>query len=204
VSAVAAAGVVSLHVAGPEAPWTGVGLRVENGWSWIGGTALRFDASDAPAALTGWTLLGDGGASSIDGLATQWVPDADLASWEHPLGARSFDHVVVMTSSLERTCGAIERETGAPLKRVREAGAVRQGFHRIGAMVVEVVESAQVRAGTASFWGFVLVVDDLDAAASGLGEDVVSPPKDAVQPGRRIATFRRAAGLVLPTALMSA
>ncbi len=200
---VLAAGVVSLHVAGPVDPWSAIGLRVEDGRSCIGGTALQFDAPDAPPALTGWTLFGDGGAPSIDGLATQWSVDAGPTSWDHPLGARSFDHVVVMTSSLERTCGAIERETGALLKRVREAGAVRQGFHRIGAMIVEVVESAQVQSPTASFWGFVLVVDDLDSAVARLGDDMLSPPKDAVQPGRRIATFRRGAGLVLPIALMT-
>ena len=52
-----------------------------------------------------------------------------------------FDHVVVMTSSLERTCGAIESATGESLRRIREAGPVRQGFHRLGQLIVEVVET---------------------------------------------------------------
>ena len=51
---------------------------------------------------------------------------------EHPLGAIGLDHVVVTTDSLERTCAAIEAATGAPLKRVREVGEIRQGFHRLG------------------------------------------------------------------------
>jgi hypothetical protein len=55
----------------------------------------------------------------------------------------------------------------------------------------------------ASFWGFVLNVADIDAAFERLGPDVLSPPKQAVQPGRRIASFRSAAGLGAPIALMT-
>ena len=47
-------------------------------------------------------------------------------------GAIGLDHVVVTTDSLERTCGAIADATGAPLRRVREVGEIRQGFHRLG------------------------------------------------------------------------
>jgi hypothetical protein len=56
--------------------------------------------------------------------------------------------------------------------------------------------------GPASLWGFVLNVQDLDGIAAHLGPDVLSPPKPAVQPGRRIATFRSAAALGVPVALM--
>jgi hypothetical protein len=119
------------------------------------------------------------------------------------LAGSRFDHLVVMTSSLERTCGAIEAATGEPLKRIREAGPIRQGFHRLGGLIVEVVETAQVTADHASFWGFVLIVDDLHAVCGELGPDVISVPKQAVQPGRWIATFRSSAGLGLPTALMT-
>jgi hypothetical protein len=47
-----------------------------------------------------------------------------------------------------------------------------------------------------------LVVDDLDAAARLLG-DRLGRIKEAVQPGRRIATVRQAAGIGVPLALMS-
>jgi hypothetical protein len=46
------------------------------------------------------------------------------------------------------------------------------------------------------------VVDDLEAAAERLG-DRLGRVKDAVQPGRRIATVRREAGLGVPLALMT-
>ena len=49
----------------------------------------------------------------------------------------------------------------------------------------------------------LLIVDDLDAACDLIGPDRISPPKDAVQPGRRIATVRSDAGLEIPVALMT-
>ena len=49
----------------------------------------------------------------------------------------------------------------------------------------------------------MLNVDDLDGVAERLGPDVLSPPKQAVQKGRLISTFRTSAGLGLPTALMT-
>lgn len=47
-----------------------------------------------------------------------------------------------------------------------------------------------------------MIAPDLEATVAGLG-DRVSEIRDAVQPGRRIATLRRAAGLSVPIALMS-
>ena len=123
----------------------------------------------------------------------------------HPLGASGLDHLVVLTADLERTSAAIAEATGCELRRVREVGAMRQGFHRIGrgGLIVELVERPDLPDGPASFWGLVLIVDDLDAACELIGTDRISPPKDAVQPGRRIATIRGDVGLGLPVALMT-
>ena len=46
-------------------------------------------------------------------------------------------------------------------------------------------------------------VADLDGLCERLGPSVISPAKDAVQPGRRIATVRAEIGLGLPVALMT-
>lgn len=83
---------------------------------------------------------------------------------------------------------------------------MRQGFHRIGrsGLIVEVVSRPDIPDGPATFWGLVLNVDDLDAACERIGADRVSPPKDAVQPGRRIATLSAELDLGLPVALMTA
>lgn len=166
------------------------------------------------SGVTSWLLASaPSPVASIDGLSTLHLPegavlptagpDAVIASGSLALDVAGFDHLVINTDDLERTCGAIEAATGAPLKRVREVGAMRQGFHRLGEVVLEVVTHPQVPAGPASFWGFVINVGNLDDAAAHLGPDVISPAKDAVQPGRRIATFRVEAGLGLPVALMT-
>ena len=110
-----------------------------------------------------------------------------------------------MTPSLDRTCGAISERLGLPLKRIREVGGgVRQGFHRAGPVIVEVVERPDIDAGaTARLWGLVFNVSDLDRAVADLGPDVIGEPRDAVQKGRRIATVRAEAGLGVPLALMT-
>jgi hypothetical protein len=52
-------------------------------------------------------------------------------------------------------------------------------------------------------FGLALVADDLDATAAQLGE-LLSTPKPAVQPGRRIAGLRGAqVGISVPVAVMS-
>ncbi len=54
----------------------------------------------------------------------------------------------------------------------------------------------------ARLWGISFLVADMDATAAFLG-DLLGTPRDAVQPGRRIATLRREAGLGPAIAFMS-
>jgi hypothetical protein len=187
---------------GPPEPWRRLGLVVSDGLIPFHGTGIRI-IGGAPG-LTGWTLSGiDDAVADIDGLVTDVVPAPNPVFVVHPLGAVDLDHVVITTSSLERTSGAITDATGAELKRVREVGDVRQGFHRLGGLIVEVVERAGLADGAAALWGVVINVDDIDAACRQIGPDLVSEPRPAVQPGRSIATVRAAAGLGTAVALMS-
>jgi hypothetical protein len=55
---------------------------------------------------------------------------------------------------------------------------------------------------TVAVWGLAFVAPDLDATVAGLG-DRVSEIRPAIQPGRRIATLRRSAGLAVPVALIT-
>jgi hypothetical protein len=202
--------VVELVVSASVEPWQRVGLAVHDGVAQIGGVRLRFDpagsgvagaGAGAGAGLVAWGLAGLASATeAIDGLVTYASEPTDDPPPVNALGAVGFDHIVVLTSSLERTCGEIERVTGEPLKRVREAGPVRQGFHRLGELIVEVVERASEHA---SFWGFVWTVTDIHEVCAALGPDIVSLPRSAVQPGRFIASFRESVGLCLPLAIMS-
>ena len=197
-----------LSVAGDADTWRSIGLTVTaDGLIPLVGTSIRIVPAAVAAAIgiVGWALSGARDTTDIDGLATEVVEPATPVYADHPLGASGLDHVVVSTADLERTSGEIALATGCELKRIREVGTMRQGFHRIGrgGLIVELVERPDLPAGPATFWGLVLIVDDLDAAYELLGADRISAPKDAVQPGRRIATVRAEVGLGLPVALMT-
>ncbi len=151
-------------------------------------------------------------ATELDGLRTtssERPPPVDRPA--HPNGVTALDHVVAISPDLDRTVVALER-AGLDLRRVREeptpAGAPRQAFFRLGEAILEVVQEpaeATERAGgdrPAFFWGLAFIAPDLDATVASLGEHV-GEARDAVQPGRRIATLRRSAGLGLPVALMT-
>ncbi len=198
-----------LCVAGEVDTWRSLGLTVtDEGLIPLVGTSIRLVAGDATesAGIVGWALSGvDGTTFDVDGLAAEVVESATPIYVDHQLRASGLDHVVVLTADLERTSAAIASATGCELKRIREVGTMRQGFHRIGrgGLIVELVERPDLPVGPASFWGLVLIVEDLDAACDLIGPDRISPPKDAVQPGRRIATIRSDVGLGLPVALMT-
>ena len=200
-----------LTIDGDAARWRSIGLTVtDDGLIPLIGTSLRLvaDTGDtaAPSGITGWALSGTPATEAVvDGLRTEHVAAHEPLFAAHDLGASGLDHVVVLTADLQRTSDAIALATGCELKRIREVGEMRQGFHRIGpgGLIVELVERPDVPEGPASFWGLVINVDDLDAACDLLGPDQVSAPKDAVQPGRRIATLRGSVGLGVPVALMS-
>jgi hypothetical protein len=197
-----------LEIAGEHDIWRSLGLVVaDDGLVPLIGTSLRIVDTDA-SGIVSWALSGVEAAldgTAIDGLLTRVVDPLGPIFAPHPSAAAGLDHVVVMTADLDRTTGAITRATDCELKRVREAGAMRQGFHRIGSggLIVEVVERPEVRDGPSTFWGLVINVEDLDAACDHIGHEMISAPKDAVQPGRRIATVRSELGLGLPIALMT-
>jgi hypothetical protein len=78
----------------------------------------------------------------------------------------------------------------------------------MGEVILEVVdapEGSKVAAdpdGPARLWGIAFLVDDLSEPAAVLG-DSLSEPRDAVQPGRRIASVASAAGLGPAIAFMT-
>ncbi|HEX6387954.1 MAG TPA: hypothetical protein VFZ89_00850, partial [Solirubrobacteraceae bacterium] len=88
------------------------------------------------------------------------------------------------------------------LRREIDIGRGRQGFFRHGECIVEVVGPHDADGGRAALWGLTITVADLDATAALLGAKL-GAVKDAVQPGRRIATVRSDAGAGVPLAFMS-
>ena len=193
-----------LRVAGDPGPWRELGFCVDDDTFVAGSVTVRL-TPDAGGGLVGWSVSGLSG-TDLDGLPTEpGNGEARRPSPSHPNGAVSIDHVVVTTPDLERTLAALGT-AGLDLRRRREVdsarGPVRQAFYRLGEVVLEVVAAPGTPAGPAAFWGLVFTVADLDACARLLGGRL-GAVKDAVQPGRRIATVRRDAGLRLPVALMS-
>ncbi len=200
-----------LTVGGDPDAWRAAGLAVAaDGHVALFGTGLRIVPPGDVEGITGWALSGIAETTQISGLATEVVAPNPPSYAQHPVGAVELDHVVVVTDALELTSRALAAATGCELKRIRDAGSVRQGFHRIGrgGLIVELVEriddaAPAVTVPTDRFWGLVINVEDIDAAYHLLGDDVMSAPKEAVQPGRRIATIRAEAGLGVRVALMT-
>lgn len=197
-----------LLAAEPEA-WSRAGFAVDaDGLCRVGSVDLRLAGTGAGEGITSWSLRPPA-VEPLDGLrsheAAGGAGDATRAA--HPNGALSLDHVVVMTPDLQRTFGALE-SAGLELRRLRDhegpgGRPVKQGFYRLGDVILEVVGPPRPAGdGPAVFWGLVCVVEDIEAAA-GLLEDRLGTIKGAVQPGRRIATIRREAGLGAPVALIT-
>ena len=192
----------------PVAPWRDLGFvtapHSDHQHTVIAGVRFVFSGAGSQG-LTGWGFDSvSESVESIDGIPTT-ITAVPNEKFDHPLDVASIDHVVVMTPSLDRTCGAIETSLGLPLKRIREVGGgVRQGFHRAESVILEVVERPDIaEAEPARLWGVVFVVNDLDELATRLRADVLGPVKDAVQPGRKIATVAKGAGLGVPVAFMT-
>ena len=172
----------------------------------MGSVALALEEGGDPG-ITGWSLH-DVAATDLDGLPTTVAPvgEPPLAiAARHPNTAVRIDHLVVFTPDLKRTVAVLEG-AGLDLRRLRDptepGPPVRQAFFRLGEVILEVAEAPGADDGPASFWGITFRVADIDACARLLGERM-GEVRDAVQPGRRIATARRDAGLGLPVAFIS-
>jgi hypothetical protein len=193
----------ALAVADAPERWAALGFAVEDRRVSLGGVSIELGGPGS--GITGWTLTDVDRPSDIDGLPTTLVENAsaEVASSlrvesDHPNGALGVDHVVIMTPEFDRTAAAFDA-AGLAFKRVRQAGDRRQGFRRIGPAIMEIVEAPE--AETTHFWGLTIVVADLGGARAHMNGHL-SDDRPAVQPGRRIATLGRGAGLSTRFALM--
>jgi hypothetical protein len=206
-------GGVPIRLAGPSAKGglgPGAGLV---GWSLSGIASEQLDGLPTTLANDASVMPAPSAASAAPLPAGDATREAAGDAPPHPNGVTALDHVVAVTPALDRTVAALQ-SARLDLRRVREeptpAGAPRQAFFRLGEVILEVVQApgdAIERSGgsdgPAFFWGLAFKAADLDATVAMLGEERCSPPRPAVQPGRRIATLRRSAGLALPVALMT-
>jgi catechol 2,3-dioxygenase-like lactoylglutathione lyase family enzyme len=199
-----------LVLAAEEPPWRAAGFDIEDGVIEVGSVRIRLAGAEAGRRIARWSLRGVAG-TELDGLPTSESSMPPAAGKRHPNGVVRLDHVVAFSPDLDRTVAALERD-GLPLRRVREGptpgGAMRQAFFRLGEVILEVIENpagtpeAEDREREAGFYGIAFVAADLDSLAEEQG-DLIGSVRDAVQPGRRIATMRREANLGLPVAFMT-
>ena len=199
-----------LKVADSTEAWLDCGFEVDGDICVVGDVRIRL-APEEGRGLSGWSLR-EAVSLDLDGLPTtrsaRPLPEPPPP---HPNGIAALDHVVAISSSLDRTTTALEA-AGLDLRRIREeptpAGAPRQAFFRLGSTILEVVQEppeATERAGgdrPACVWGLAFVAPDLERTVAFLG-DRAGEIRPAIQPGRQIATLRCSAGLSLPVALMT-
>jgi hypothetical protein len=199
------ADLITLDVADPPALWEAMGFVLEGDRAWVDGIGHQLGRPGT--GVVGWTLHG---VDPLDDVPTIVISEPAAApasaTRAHPNGVIGLDHVVISTPDLERTVSAFER-SGLPLRRTRQAGTpeqpMTQAFCKVGPVVIEIVGLPEAALGAARFWGLTYTVSDLDATADLLGAHL-RPIRDAVQPGRRIATLDRSFGSTVPIAFMSA
>jgi hypothetical protein len=188
-----------LLIADDAAAWAALGFAPDgDGVLALGGLRVRLAGREAGRGVL--ALHVDGlVAERPDGLPVISGAVAPAAAGDapaHPNGARAIDHLVVLTGDRDRTAEALAAAGGD----VRRRGGPPElpapmAFVRFGELIVEVAQTD----GPARVWGLTVTVPDVDALAGPL----LGSARPAVQPGRRIATVRREAGLSIALALMS-
>jgi hypothetical protein len=195
-----------LDIADPPDVWRRLGFSVAaDGTCVVGTLTVRLLGSEAGEGIVGWTLR-PGPAplpALVDGISTAAAPAGPAAPSAHPNGALGVDHVVIHTQDLQRTLTALEA-TGMDVRRIREARPdLHQAFLWAGDVLLEVAGPPQPAGeDPARLWGLVVVAPDLELLAALPGEPLGSV-REAVQPGRRIATVRRELGSSVPLAFMT-
>jgi Glyoxalase-like domain len=186
-----------LEIADEPADWSALGFEVEDGVCQVSDVRLRLVGKGPRRGILGWKLAAEAAATA--------------AAPRQPNGVERIDHLVLLSPDLDRTVDELRSE-GFELRRIREGetpgGSARQAFFRLGEPILEVVQAPEGTSvarnpdAPARLWGIAFLVEDLDATGAALG-GLLGAPRDAVQPGRKIATLRPEAGLGPAIAFMT-
>ncbi len=194
--------IASLGIADAPGLWAELGFELDGQDCWVSGVRHRLGLSGS--GIVGWSITDAPGLVEFP-----LIPSVDgepRPTPEHPNGVVALDHVVVSSGDID---GTIERFEGCgiDLRRTRRFEAdgqpMMQAFFKLEEVAVEVVgPPGRVGDDPSGFFGLAFTVNDLDTTVAHLGE-LLRTPKEAVQPGRRIATLDRAAGSTVAMAFMS-
>ena len=182
----------ALAVADDADLWRRLGFEVDGATAVVSGVDHLLGAGGK--GISAWAFRDtDDDVDGIDGVPFTLPVRAAAATPDHPNGVASPDHLVLSSPDLDRTVKAFEA-AGIPLRRTRDTGTeerpMRQAFFKVGEVILELVGPRLAMGdGPLRFFGLAWTCHDLDATAAFYG-DLLHPAKDAVQPGRRIATRR--------------
>lgn len=200
----------SLVVADPPDAWEAAGFAVDDDRTCrIGTVRVELVGRDLGKRIIAWSLR-EVTDNVIDGLPTTSSDRPACPPARHPNGVVSIDHLVVVTPDVARTVAALSG-VGIEPKRSRLVDpeqygfAALQTFFRMGEVILELIGGEEPTGdGDAAFFGLAHTVADLYETQRFLGPALPNV-KDAVQPGRRIATLRhKELGMSVATAFMSA
>jgi hypothetical protein len=200
---------VELIVGDEPGAWSAAGFDVDGDTTWIGSVRVRLAGTSHGRGIRSMCLRHvPASIDELDGVPLH-TSGGDPAGRDirHDNRIVAFDHLVVMSTDLDRTLEAFTAQ-GLELRRTRDVGSPdrprRQMFFWIGEPILELVGPVDPQGdGPSQVFGLACTVDDIDATAASLG-DACGRVKDAVQPGRRIATLRHEPlGMSVPVAFMT-
>ena len=199
----------TITVADEADAWQRAGFTVDaDGTCCVGHVRIELAGRERGKRIVGWSLR-DVATDDLDGLPTTVSTREPCEPGVHANGVELIDHVVVLTPNLDRTVATLGR-AGIEVRRTRDIDAsqygfeARQVFFKLGEVILELIGGKEPTGdGAATFFGLAYTVADIDAAQRLLGEHLPNV-KDAVQPGRRIATLRhKELDVSVATAFMS-
>jgi hypothetical protein len=195
-----------LSLPGAPSLWEALGFAVVSGSFVVGEVTCRLGATEPS-----WGFAGaDSVPNEICGIPATGAepPPPSSGTSRHANGAFKIDHVVLVSQSPTKTKEELEAfglvSKGA---RLLGSGSSRRAavFFWSGELLIELVgpaDEAPEATSLAQLWGVTFVADDFDRVAAVAG-DLVSPTRDAVQPGRQIVTIDGAAGLGVGVAFIT-
>lgn len=202
-----------IHISDEPKLWSDAGFTIgSDDTCQVGQVCLQLGAHENKTGIFSWSVCSEvhsAGEVSINGLQTKVVAATTATNAPAPAhanGATSIDHLVVFAPNTEAMVNALS-DIGLEPRRTRQHFALgqpmRQIFFRMGEVILELVgPDSNDGEGDANFFGLTFTVADLDKTADYLGVHL-GRIKEAVQPGRSIATLRKSAGLSTAVAFMT-
>lgn len=184
-----------LVVGDEPAVWESLGFTMNGNRCRIGHVDVVCDPS-VGKGIRKWTLVGEG-SGDVDGVPTEWSSAGVEVGGAHPNGIVEIDHVVLTSPDVNRTINALNGlgiKTRAERETDTYGATMKQVFFKLGQPILELIGALEPMGDQpARFFGLAFTSEDLDATAKYLGE-TLHPSKEAVQPGRQIATLDKATG----------